>query len=93
MVDFSNVDTFKEDQRLEFKEASFALPDDLWETYSAFANTEGGTIVLGVKQDRSTGVFSLQGVSDAQKIISDFWSTLRQPDKVSRDVMLLDVVQ
>ena len=35
----------KEDERVEFKRASSELPDNLWETYSAFCNTDGGTII------------------------------------------------
>lgn len=87
-----NLDMAHEGQRLEFKEAGAGLPDDLWETYSAFANTEGGKIVLGVSEDRALKRFSAEGVADAQGIIADFWSTLRNPQKVSHDIMLYDGV-
>ena len=83
----------EESQRLEFKEASSGLPDDLWESYSAFANTEGGTIVLGVAEDRGTGDFYPVGVSDARALVSDFWSVIRNQKRVERDVMLYDGVR
>lgn len=92
MAFLDNPDNLSESQRLEFKEALFDLPDDLWETYSAFANTEGGEIVLGVKQDRETKEFLLQGVQDPADLIAKFWNKVRNSDFVSRDIMLCDGV-
>lgn len=82
----------REGQHLEFKEASGGLPEDVWETYSAFANTEGGVIVLGVREEPSK-TFAVVGVPDAQKAVADFWSILRNPQRVSRDIMLYDGVR
>lgn len=51
MAFLDRLDNLSEDQHLEFKESAFDVPDDVWESYSAFANTEGGEIVLGVTEN------------------------------------------
>ena len=39
-----------ESSDLEFKSAAGGFPGNFWDTYSAFANTNSGTIVLGVQE-------------------------------------------
>ena len=59
----------------EVKEAKSELPKTIWETVSAFSNTSGGWIVLGVKQSGKT--FEIQGVGNIEKLEQDFLTTLR----------------
>ena len=69
---------------LECKLARSAIPASFWETYSSFANTDGGTILLGVKEENH--VFTIEGVEDAHKIVTDFWNIVHG-DKVSAVVV------
>lgn len=71
----------KEGVDIEFKEASDALPKSIWETVSAFANTNGGVLILGIKEEHRS--FTVAGVHDAAKMESDFWNTIRNRKKIS----------
>ena len=46
----------KENIRLEFKEASIALPNNLFETICSMLNRDGGDILLGVQNNGSITV-------------------------------------
>ena len=59
----------------EVKAAKSELPKNVWESVSAFSNTSGGWIVLGVKQSGKT--FEIQGVDNIEKLEQDFLGTLR----------------
>ena len=71
---------------LECKKAQGGLPSSLWESYSAFCNTDGGVILLGVKEFEDKH-FEVVGVSDAQKLVQDFTNTLNDRNKVSANVL------
>lgn len=66
---------------IEFKEAAWAVPRDALSTVSAFANTEGGHLVFGVKQ--TNGTFTVTGVTDADQMQNTFLGQVRDTNKVS----------
>ena len=72
---------------IEFKSAAGGFPSSFWDTYSAFANTDGGTIVFGVKE--TDGKFSLNGLSAEQieKYKKDFWNNVNNRSTVSCNLM------
>lgn len=69
----------------EFKSARGGLPGSFWESYSAMANTHGGTIFLGVVEKGSE--LSWEGVPDASHLRTVLWNQLNDRQKVSRNLL------
>lgn len=91
MFDLNELKTYKEGNRLEVKKAlgrdgQGELPRSVWETVSAFANTAGGVIVLGVTE-RKDGSFEVHGIPKAGKVLDDFWNAALSEDKLSARFM------
>ena len=74
----------REDLELEFKKARGNLPKNIWETVSAFANTSGGWIVLGVNDDVRPPV--IEGVANAHDMLQTFFNLMRNDQKISCEV-------
>lgn len=78
----------KETEYVEFKHGKGGFPKTtFWETYSSFANTNGGVIIIGVKE--KNGEFYPEGLSretvdEYEKI---FWDTINNPNKVSHKLV------
>ncbi len=89
-ADIKDLMQFGERINIEYKEALTDLPKSLWETYSSFANTIGGIIVLGIKEYRNRPfdeMYEVQGVGNAKKLLKEFWDTVNS-DKVSRNILV-----
>ncbi|MDR1918234.1 MAG: putative DNA binding domain-containing protein [Tannerellaceae bacterium] len=63
----------------EVKKASVELPKNVWETVSAFSNTSGGWLILGVEQEGNR--FEVSGVGNPEKMEQDLVTVLRSQNK------------
>ena len=75
---------------IECKEAESNVPRSAYESYSAFANTKGGYIILGVKENKKKTFpeerFMVQGIQNSKKQVEDFWNTINSI-KVNRNLL------
>ncbi|MCL1905296.1 MAG: ATP-binding protein, partial [Methanomassiliicoccaceae archaeon] len=86
MFDVTKPNEYREDNRLEVKRAQKDLPDSLWSTYSAFANTYGGVIVLGAEENDDKSL-RISGLTNADHQIKVFWDTINNRKKVSVNIL------
>lgn len=96
---FEQIEDLREDEDLEGKLAlgrngKGELPKDFWESYSAMANTQGGYIFLGVKEEKN-GQLTAVGMPNPKQFLKALWDGLNNPQKASvnllsnRDVQIL----
>jgi len=86
MMNRNDIEKSKEYNQLEAKAARGGVPESMWESYSAFANTEGGLILLGVIE-QADHTLKMVGVKDAHKMKSDIWNMLNNRQKISVNLM------
>ena len=92
MIDFNDIGKYQENNRIEAKKALGGLPESLWETYSAFANTLGGVILLGVEELPGKALRCVN-LPDPAKLIHEFRSLLADPHKVSVNILSDEDIQ
>jgi predicted HTH transcriptional regulator len=86
IVKLADILNNREGLHFEAKAATNGLPGSLWESYSAFANTDGGTIVLGMSEDENRQLH-VTGVPNAEQLIANFWNTINNQGKVNKNIL------
>lgn len=75
---------------VECKKAESNVPKSAYESYSAFANTKGGYIILGVDENKKRMKpeerFIIQGIEKPSRQMEDFWNTINS-DKVNINIL------
>lgn len=72
-----------ESTEVEFKSAAGGFPGSFWETYSALGNTNGGFIVLGIKEKNQK--FRLDKLTEEQilKYKKQYWDDVHNRNKAN----------
>ncbi len=86
IAELLDIEDLSESTYIEIKKAIGGdgrgqLPESFFSTYSAFANTQGGIVLLGF-QEVSPGEFALIGIAEPGRVIDQLWSNLNNRDKV-----------
>ena len=82
-MDLNKLLEIKEGSNIELKKAKNQVPKSFWETYSAFANTDGGIVIFGIDEKSK----EVTGVADAYKLRDDLFNILNNPNKVSENII------
>lgn len=82
MLDFADLQKYRENNRIEAKKAMGGLPHSLWKTYSALANTVGGILLLGVVETADKS-FRCVTLPDPEGLVREFWSIVNDKRRVT----------
>ena len=101
-MDITDINTLLQvGERISFecKKCENQIPKSVWETYSSFANTVGGIIVLGItehlEEPDQVKRFEITGVNNPTKLKKEFFDTLNS-NKVNRNILIeedVDIVE
>ena len=69
------------------REGRGKVPDSFFETYSAFANNNGGIVMLGLRERRSLGGFEVVGIADIDGTIKELWDRLNNTQCVNENLL------
>ncbi|MDP2236161.1 MAG: putative DNA binding domain-containing protein [Bacteroidales bacterium] len=76
-----------ESDEVEFKSSKGGFSKDFWKTYSAFSNTNGGVIILGVVEKKDKFFFDGLSKDQIDKYQKDFWSNVNNPNTISANLL------
>ena len=86
----ADIELLRESVDLECKlsggrDGQGAVPDDFWPTYSAFANAQGGMVLLGLRD--KNGQFETVGIRNVAKVRKELFDGLNNRQKVSVNLL------
>ena len=82
-LDLNKLLEIKEGSNIEIKKSKNQVPKSFGETYSAFANTDGGIVIFGIDEKSK----EVTGVTNACKLRDDLFNNLNNPNKVSENII------
>ena len=91
MIDLTKMGNYRENNRIEAKRALGGLPESIWETYSAFANTLGGIILLGVEEHPDKSLHPID-IAYPEEMVADLFEGLNDKKLVSANILTEDDV-
>jgi len=77
--------TLEENYQIEFKKSKNSFPEEALKTYSAFANTDGGILILGIEETKEG--LNISGVNSPEKVKNNMFNLLNNPQKVSKNIL------
>ena len=86
MIDLNHLEQYTENNRIEAKKALGGLPHSIWETYSAFANTMGGLLLLGVEEHKDKSLHPVD-LPDPERLRHEFWTMVNDPRVASVNIL------